>query len=149
MSRSLKQHFFSSKVLSSTVCKIFAILGARHVQTRLVEPKTSSMNSGDVFVLVTPKYVHQWNGKNCSIMEKSRVSCYSRHLLVQGQQCKHQNNVWDLSKGDNKDPRTPSTLVCCFRGWLWTSKCRLKYSYNYSVCSAIADLVIKVFLCSF
>ena len=82
MSRSLKQHFFSSKVLSSTVCKIFAILGARHVQTRLVEPKTSSMNSGDVFVLVTPKYVHQWNGKNCSIMEKSRVSCYSRHLLV-------------------------------------------------------------------
>jgi len=51
---------------------LFHVKGARHVQTRLVEPKTSSMNSGDVFVLVTPKYVHQWNGKNCSIMEKSR-----------------------------------------------------------------------------
>lgn len=48
-------------------------LGARHIQARLIEPKTASMNSGDVFVLVTPKYVHQWNGKNCSIMEKARV----------------------------------------------------------------------------
>ena len=47
--------------------------GGRHIQTRLIEPKTSLMNSGDVFVLVTNKYVHQWNGKNCSIMEKARV----------------------------------------------------------------------------
>lgn len=51
---------------------LFLIKGARHIQTRLVEPKSSSMNSGDVFVLVTPKYVFQWNGKNCSIMEKAR-----------------------------------------------------------------------------
>ncbi|XP_047146068.1 supervillin isoform X1 [Hydra vulgaris] len=51
---------------------LFHIKGNRHIQTRLVEPKTSSMNSGDVFVLITPKYIHQWNGKNCSIMEKSR-----------------------------------------------------------------------------
>lgn len=52
----------------------FHIKGARHIQARLIEPKTASMNSGDVFVLVTPKYVHQWNGKNCSIMEKARGS---------------------------------------------------------------------------
>lgn len=52
----------------------FHIKGARHVQMRLIEPKTCQMNSGDVFVLVTPKYVHQWNGKNCSIMEKARGS---------------------------------------------------------------------------
>ena len=51
--------------------------GGRHIQTRLIEPNTSLMNSGDVFVLVTPKYVHQWNGKNCSIMEKARVSGFS------------------------------------------------------------------------
>ena len=49
------------------------IAGARNVQTRLVEPSVESMNSGDVFVLVTPKQVHQWNGKFCSIMEKARV----------------------------------------------------------------------------
>ena len=47
--------------------------GARNVQTRLVEPSVASMNSGDVFILVTPKLVHQWNGKFCSIMEKARV----------------------------------------------------------------------------
>lgn len=85
--------FFSIKSCPVLYIKVFAVLGARHVQTRLVEPKTSSMNSGDVFVLVTPKYVHQWNGKNCSIMEKSRVSCPSRHVLVYGRQCKYQNKL--------------------------------------------------------
>lgn len=51
---------------------LFQVKGARNVQTRLVEPSVESMNSGDVFVLVTPKQVHQWNGKFCSIMEKAR-----------------------------------------------------------------------------
>ena len=55
--------------------------GGRHIQTRLIEPKTSLMNSGDVFVLVTPKYVHQWNGKNCSIMEKARVCIHNKIIL--------------------------------------------------------------------
>ena len=57
-----------------TVCHFHVFIsGARNVQTRLVEPSVESMNSGDVFILVTPKQVHQWNGKFCSIMEKARV----------------------------------------------------------------------------
>ena len=60
---------------------VFMATGGRHIQTRLIEPKTSLMNSGDVFVLVTPKYVHQWNGKNCSIMEKARVCIHDKIIL--------------------------------------------------------------------
>ena len=40
-----------------------------------------SMNNGDVFVLVTPNQVHQWNGKFCSIMEKARVRSFHKHIL--------------------------------------------------------------------
>lgn len=49
-------------------------LGARHIQTRLVEPSAKSLNSGDVFILVTPKEMHLWNGRDASIMKKAKVS---------------------------------------------------------------------------
>ena len=35
----------------------------------------------------------------------------SRYLLVQSQQCKHQNNVWNLFKVYNKDTRTTSLAL--------------------------------------
>ena len=50
-------------------------LGSRHIQTRLVEPSVKSLNSGDVFVLVTAKDIHLWNGKDASIMKKAKVWC--------------------------------------------------------------------------
>ena len=60
----------------------------------------------------------------------------SRHLLVQSQQWKHQNNVWNLTKVNNKDTDVNDvvlvsllltlyklyTLFWCFHCWLWTSK---------------------------
>lgn len=50
-------------------------VGSRHIQTRLVEPSAKSLNSGDVFILVTPKEIHLWNGKDASIMKKAKVTC--------------------------------------------------------------------------
>ncbi|XP_068758253.1 uncharacterized protein [Montipora capricornis] len=51
---------------------LLQIKGSRHIQTRLVEPSVKSLNSGDVFILVTPKDVHLWNGKDASIMKKAK-----------------------------------------------------------------------------
>ena len=51
----------------------FIVSGSRHLQTRLVEPSAKSLNSGDVFVLVTPKVVHLWNGTDANVMKKAKV----------------------------------------------------------------------------
>ena len=40
-----------------------------------MEPSAKSLNSGDVFVLVTPKEIHLWSGKDASIMKKAKVTC--------------------------------------------------------------------------
>ena len=40
----------------------------------------------------------------------------SRHLLVQGQRLKRQNNVWNPLKVTNKDIRTTSLTSS---GWFW------------------------------
>lgn len=67
----LAQMYYSNKQIVSVFN--FTLLGSRHVQTRLVEPSVKSLNSGDVFVLVTPKELHLWNGKDASIMKKAKV----------------------------------------------------------------------------
>lgn len=48
--------------------------GRRHVQTRLVEPTGSSLNSGDVFIVVAEDKLFHWVGKSANVIEKARVS---------------------------------------------------------------------------
>ena len=43
------------------------------MQCRLVEPKASSLNSGDCFVVVTPDKIVQWIGDYCNVIEKAKV----------------------------------------------------------------------------
>ena len=51
-----------------------------------------------------------------------RWSCPNRDLYVQSQQQKHQNNVWNIFKGNNKDTRRMSlTSFWCLSCKLWTS----------------------------
>ena len=47
----------------------------------------------------------------------------SWHLFVQHQQWKHQENVWNLLKVNNKDTRMTS-LMCLYCS-LWANKCRM------------------------
>ena len=43
-----------------------------------MEPSANSLNSGDVFIVVTPKEVHLWNGRDASIMKKAKVNQIAR-----------------------------------------------------------------------
>ena len=47
--------------------------GRRHVQTRLVEPRASSLNSGDCFLLVTPDHCCIWIGEFSNVIERAKV----------------------------------------------------------------------------
>ena len=84
-------------------------------------------------VFVKHSILDTWQGSECnpcncsenisSLEETSSrnfVHPLSRQLLVQSQQRKHQNNVWNLFKVNNKDTRrTSATSLWCLYCWLW------------------------------
>ncbi|XP_026565863.1 supervillin isoform X12 [Pseudonaja textilis] len=53
---------------------LLQIKGRRHVQTRLVEPRASSLNSGDCFLLLTPQFCFLWVGEFANVIEKAKAS---------------------------------------------------------------------------
>ncbi|KAM4026682.1 supervillin isoform 4-T4 [Anomaloglossus baeobatrachus] len=50
------------------------IKGRRHVQSRLVEPRASSLNSGDCFLLLSPHFCFLWVGEFANVIEKAKAS---------------------------------------------------------------------------
>lgn len=59
---------------------LLQVKGRRHVQTRLVEPVASSINSGDCFVLVTQSSVYHYVGEFANVIEKSRGAEIALHI---------------------------------------------------------------------
>uniref|UniRef100_A0A3Q2USI1 Supervillin a n=1 Tax=Haplochromis burtoni TaxID=8153 RepID=A0A3Q2USI1_HAPBU len=53
---------------------LLQVKGRRHIQTRLVEPRASSLNSGDCFLLITPQNCFIWIGEFANVIEKSKAS---------------------------------------------------------------------------
>ncbi|XP_077057051.1 supervillin a isoform X39 [Siphateles boraxobius] len=53
---------------------LIQIKGRRHVQTRLVEPRASSLNSGDCFLLITPHHCFIWIGEFANVIEKAKAA---------------------------------------------------------------------------
>lgn len=48
--------------------------GRRSIQTRLVAPCGESLNSGDIFLVLSKDKLFHWVGKDSNIIEKARVS---------------------------------------------------------------------------
>ncbi|XP_047673682.1 supervillin a isoform X17 [Tachysurus fulvidraco] len=53
---------------------LMQVKGRRHVQTRLVEPRASSLNSGDCFLLVTHQSCFIWIGEFANVIEKAKAA---------------------------------------------------------------------------
>lgn len=72
---------FDSSGQRNIISFVFS-LGRRHVQTRLVEPRASSLNSGDCFLLLTPHLCFLWVGEFANVIEKAKVSTVVRFYLL-------------------------------------------------------------------
>ncbi|TSK14827.1 Supervillin [Bagarius yarrelli] len=53
---------------------LMQVKGRRHVQTRLVEPRASSLNSGDCFLLVTHQHCFIWIGEFANVIERAKAA---------------------------------------------------------------------------
>ncbi|KAK6961559.1 supervillin, partial [Biomphalaria glabrata] len=73
---------------------LFHVKGRRTVQTRVVEPHTRSVNSGDCYVLVTPDKVLQWEGQFANVIEKAKASEIASCIQTKKELCcKRANEV--------------------------------------------------------
>ena len=49
---------------------------------RLVEPTANSLNSGDCFLLITPKQCFMWSGEFANVIEKAKVLMMMMDIVV-------------------------------------------------------------------
>ncbi|XP_051894645.1 supervillin-like isoform X2 [Pristis pectinata] len=64
----------SNSTLPFNKLMLLQVKGRRHVQVRLVEPRSSSLNSGDCFLLITAQHCCLWIGEFANVIERSKAS---------------------------------------------------------------------------
>ncbi|XP_071823149.1 uncharacterized protein [Apostichopus japonicus] len=69
-----------SQLLPYKDLMLIQVKGRRMVQVRLVEPKVSSLNSGDCFICVTATSVFLWIGQYANVIEKSKAAEVAQHI---------------------------------------------------------------------
>uniref|UniRef100_A0A8C4F7S2 HP domain-containing protein n=1 Tax=Dicentrarchus labrax TaxID=13489 RepID=A0A8C4F7S2_DICLA len=86
---------------------LMQIKGRRHVQTRLVEPRASSLNSGDCFLLVTPEHCIVWIGEFSNVIEKAKAIDLATFIQTKKDMGCRANQVQTVEEGVN--PQGPDT----------------------------------------
>ncbi|CAL8301557.1 unnamed protein product [Lota lota] len=84
---------------------LIRIKGRRHVQVRLVEPVASSLNSGDCFLLITPKHCFMWSGEFANVIEKAKASEMASFVQAKRDLGCKAPQVTTLEEGINTDSR--------------------------------------------
>ncbi|KAI1891389.1 hypothetical protein AGOR_G00143320 [Albula goreensis] len=80
---------------------LLQVKGRRHVQTRLVEPRASSLNSGDCFLLVTPHHCFVWTGEFANVIEKAKASELATFIQTKRDLGCRANYVQNVEEGIN------------------------------------------------
>ncbi|GAA6227883.1 supervillin-like isoform X1 [Lates japonicus] len=80
---------------------LMQIKGRRHVQTRLVEPRASSLNSGDCFLLVTPEHCFVWIGEFANVIEKAKAIDLATFIQTKKDMGCRANQVQTIEEGVN------------------------------------------------
>ncbi|XP_051809473.1 supervillin-like isoform X3 [Acanthochromis polyacanthus] len=86
---------------------LMQIKGRRHVQTRLVEPRASSLNSGDCFLLVTQDHCFVWIGEFSNVIEKAKAIDLATYIQTKKDMGCRANQVQTIEEGVN--PQGPDT----------------------------------------
>lgn len=84
---------------------LIRIKGRRHVQVRLVEPTAHSLNSGDCFLLITPKHCYMWSGEFANVIEKAKASEMAAFVQAKRDLGCKASQVTLLEEGINTDNR--------------------------------------------
>uniref|UniRef100_A0A8C2ZW62 Supervillin n=1 Tax=Cyclopterus lumpus TaxID=8103 RepID=A0A8C2ZW62_CYCLU len=86
---------------------LMQVKGRRHVQTRLVEPRASSLNSGDCFLLVTPERCVVWLGEFSNVIEKAKAMDLATFIHTKKDMGCRASQVQTIEEGVN--PQGPDT----------------------------------------
>ncbi|KAF7666598.1 hypothetical protein LDENG_00100350 [Lucifuga dentata] len=84
---------------------LIQVKGRRHVQVRLVEPTARSLNSGDCFLLITPKHCFMWSGEFANVIEKAKASEMASFVQVKRDLGCKAPQVTVLEEGINTESR--------------------------------------------
>nr|XP_039252656.1 supervillin-like isoform X1 [Styela clava] len=97
--------------------------GRRQVQTRLVEPRPSSLCSDDAYLLVTPTKLFGWFGEFCNVIERAKINEIADYIVIKGDlgckvsalktieedhNPKHCKEFWDFLGGVGEWQKSPS-----------------------------------------
>ncbi|XP_051523403.1 supervillin-like isoform X2 [Myxocyprinus asiaticus] len=82
------------------------IKGRRHIQVRLVEPTARSLNSGDCYLLITPKHCFFWSGEFANVIEKAKGSEMAQYVQTKRDLGCKAPQVTVLEEGVNTENRS-------------------------------------------
>ncbi|KAM3860774.1 LOW QUALITY PROTEIN: supervillin-like [Diretmus argenteus] len=89
---------------------LLQVKGRRHVQTRLVEPRASSLNSGDCFLLITPHHCFIWTGEFANVIEKNKAKELANFIQTKRDLGCRANHVQVIEEGINTHSHTTKEL---------------------------------------
>jgi hypothetical protein len=92
--------------------RLLHIKGRRHILTAEVKVDPGSMNSGDVFVLDTKHDIYQWNGKDCSKLEKQHAMEVTRKIRDEDHNKECRAKISIIDEGVDSDAEFWEKMGC-------------------------------------